>query len=248
MLKPSSGIPLASFHAFILGILFFPAWPGASEAPGGATPAVKDNSIGVPASIPSSSAPVDSAAALIPTDPLLPEVLSPGEHLMWGQHGFMRIIGAFPLTEESREREMGLRRAMLTVHEIGGFTTLAAMIATATYGQLTLNGYHSLGDTHMALADVTIGAYFFTAAMSLLSPPPMIRRKEWNSVSIHKGLAIVHFTGMILTPLLADGVAMNERGTGKSGLQIDRDKAHIHQVSGYITTAAFAAAMVAVTF
>ncbi len=191
----------------------------------------------------------DSAAApAIQSDPLLPDVLSPGERIMWGEHGLMRITGIYPLTEESREKELGLRRTMLTVHQIAGFATLASMIATATYGQLTLNGYTSLGETHKTLANVTIGAYFFTAAMSLLSPPPSIRRKEWNTVSIHKGLAIVHFTGMILTPLLANGVAMNERGSGTSTLQIDRDKAHIHQISGYITTVAFAGAMVAVTF
>jgi hypothetical protein len=203
-------------------------------------PVVSDTS-GPPGSEPLS---LDSAAAF----PLLPEVLSPGEHIMWGRHGLMRTTGFFPLTEESREREMGLRRTMLTVHQLAGFTTLAAMIATATYGQLTLNGYTSLGETHQTLAGITIGAYFFTAAMSLLSPPPLVRRNEWNTISIHKGLAIVHFTGMILTPLLADGVAMRERGSGTSKVTIDRDKAHIHQVSGYITTAAFAAAMAVVTF
>jgi hypothetical protein len=241
--RPMRGFPRhASMAAFAL---LLPLAIHASEVP--APTRTGGTAAGVPSQA-ADSGRIASADSAIPTDPLLPEVLSPGEHLMWGEHGLMRITGAFPLTEESREKEMSLRRAMLTVHQIGGFTTLAVMIATATYGQLTLNGYHSLGSTHMALADVTIGAYFFTAAMSLLSPPPMVRRKEWNSVSIHKGLAIIHFTGMILTPLLADGVAMKERGSGSSGLKIDHDKALIHQVSGYITTAALAGAMIAVTF
>jgi polyisoprenoid-binding protein YceI len=60
----------------------------------------------------------------------------------------MRITGIYPLTEESREKEFGLRRTMLTVHQAAGFATLAAMIATATYGQLTLNGNAGLGETH----------------------------------------------------------------------------------------------------
>ncbi|MDB5106028.1 MAG: hypothetical protein JWP91_3717 [Fibrobacteres bacterium] len=188
----------------------------------------------------------DSAARVLASIPLLPEVMSPGEKIMWGKRGLMRITGAFPLTEESRERELGLRRTMLTVHQVAGFATLASMIATVTYGQLTLNGHTSLGETHQTLAAITIGSYFFTAAMSLLSPPPMIRRKEWSTISIHKGLAMVHFSGMILTPLLAEGIAREERGAGKDA--IDRDKAHVHQVSGYITTAAFAAAMMVVTF
>jgi hypothetical protein len=180
-------------------------------------------------------------------DPLLPAVMSPGEKLMWGKNGFMRKIGAFPLTEESREREMSLRRTMLTVHEVGGFITLASMLTTVVYGQLTLNGNLRLGETHQAWATATIISYFTTAALSLLSPPPMVRRNEWNTVSIHKGLAFVHFTGMILTPLLADGIAMEERGSS-SPAKIDRDKARIHQVSGYITTATFAAAMMVITF
>lgn len=193
-----------------------------------------------------SAAQSDTAASAIASDPLLPEVLSPGERVMWGEHGLMRITGIYPLTEESREKEFGLRRTMLTIHEVAGFATLAAMIATATYGQLTLNGNTSLGETHETLASITIGSYFFTAAMSLLSPPPAIRRKEWNTISIHKGLAIVHFTGMIVTPLLADEIARRNPGATKE--TIDRDKAHVHQISGYITTAAFAGAMMVVTF
>ncbi|MEO6095307.1 MAG: hypothetical protein ABIW76_06415 [Fibrobacteria bacterium] len=197
------------------------------------------------------SARLDTAVSRLDTsaitaDPLLPEVMSPGERIMWGEHGLMRITGIYPLSEESREKEFGLRRTMLTVHQMAGFATLAAMIATATYGQLTLNGYTSLGETHQTLADITIGSYFFTAAMSLLSPPPAIRRKEWNTISIHKGLAIVHFTGMVVTPLLADGIAY--RNPGASQETIDRDKAQVHQISGYITTATFAAAMMVVTF
>jgi hypothetical protein len=204
-----------------------------------------------PAAVDTTASRVDTAASRLDgavpvADPLLPEVMGPGERILWGERGLMRIAGIYPLTEESREQEFGLRRTMLTVHQAAGFATLAAMIATATYGQLTLNGNAGLGETHQTLAGITIGAYFFTAAMALLSPPPAIRRKEWNSISIHKGLAMVHFTGMILTPLLAEGVA--RRNPGASGETIDRDKALVHQVSGYITTAAFAAAMLVVTF
>lgn len=193
---------------------------------------------------PDASSAADLAAM---KDPLLPAIMSPGEKLMWGKHGLMREIGAFPLTEESREKEMSLRRAMLTVHEIGGFITLASMLTTVVYGQLTLNGNLSLGETHKAWAQATIWSYFTTASLSLLSPPPMVRRNEWSTVSIHKGLAMIHFTGMIITPLLADGIAMQERGSS-SPAKIDRDKAHIHQVSGYITTATFAAAMMVIVF
>ena len=193
------------------------------------------------------SAAMDSGTN-VTADPLLPEILGPGEHMLWGHHGLMRSIGAFPLTEESREKELSLRRTMLTIHQAGGFITLGAMLTTVVYGQLTLNGNTSLGDTHKLWAQATIWSYFLTASMSLLSPPPMVRRSEWSTVSIHKGLAVIHFSGMILTPLLAEGIAMEERGSGTNRGKIDRDKARIHQVSGYITTAAFAGALMVITF
>ncbi len=201
------------------------------------------------------STPQDSAASTTASGSaaksdshLLPEVVSPGERILWGEHGFMRSTGIYPLTEESREKELGLRRTMLTAHEIGGFLTLAAMITAVTYGQLTLSDNTSYGNTHKTWADVTILSYFTTAALSLLTPPPMVRRKEWSTISIHKGLALIHFTGMVLTPLLADGVAAHERGQGQSTITINHDKAQIHQISGYITTVAFASAMAVITF
>jgi len=200
----------------------------------------------------SSRTPADSLQASAAADSLrrqlLPETLSPGEHLLWGEHGLMRTEGGFPLTEESREREMGLRRGMLTAHQIGGFTTLALMIATVTLGQMTLDGHPRLGDYHGTLANVTIFSYAVTGSLALLTPPPLVRRNEWSTVSIHKGLAWIHVTGMILTPLLADGVAEHEHGDRTSPKVINRDKARIHQISGYITTAAFGAAMLVVTF
>jgi hypothetical protein len=172
----------------------------------------------------------------VSSDPLLPEILSPGEKWMWGEQGFMRKHGGFPLTEEGREREMELRRTMLTAHQIGGFITLGAMIATAYCGQMIINGNEGYEDAKGVLAWTTVGAYFTTAALSLMSPPPMIRRKEWSTISTHKALAWVHFTGMILTPIL--GTMVEDAGTVRT----------IHQVSGYATTAAFAGAMYVVTF
>ncbi|HKP97219.1 MAG TPA: hypothetical protein VJ385_15830 [Fibrobacteria bacterium] len=185
-----------------------------------------------------SIAPADSTAAASPltADPLLPETLGPGERLLWGEHGVMRSIGAYPLTEESRERELLLRRRMLTAHQIGGFLTLASMIATAYCGQMILNGESGYEGAKSVLAWTTVGAYFTTASLSLLSPPPVIRRSGWSSVSTHKALAWVHFTGMILTPVLG------------TLIEDDRDVRTWHQVSGYVTTAAFAGAMLVITF
>ena len=168
-------------------------------------------------------------------DPLLPDILSPGERLLWGEHGWMRSIAGLPLNEESREKEMGIRRTMLTLHQLGGYTTLAAMIATAFAGQMILNGHESYEGVKSPLAWTAVGLYFTTASLALLTPPPVIRRPGFSSLSVHKALAWVHFTGMIITPIL--GTLIEE----------DHEARLFHQVSGYATTAAFAGAMLTIT-
>jgi hypothetical protein len=50
----------------------------------------------------------------------------------------------------------------------------------------------------------------------------------------------VHFAGMVVTPIL--GAVIKKRGGSYY------QQAHLHQVSAYITTAVFTAAMVVMTF
>jgi len=172
---------------------------------------------------------------------LLPERLGPIESVMWSDHGAMRKMFDFPLTPEGREKEMGLRRTLLTAHQIGGFATLASMIATVAVGQMVYNGNESLGDVKSTLGWTTVTMYFTTASLALFTPPPMIRRGEWNTVSTHKLLGGIHFTGMILTPLLATMIE-DQKGGGSHTIKT------VHMISGYTTTVAFAAAMMVVTF
>lgn len=183
----------------------------------------------------SAGAPSDSALSAL-KDPLLPAVLGPGERLLWGERGWMRSLAGLPLNEESREKEMGIRRTLLTLHQVGGFATLAAMIATAYSGQMILDGHRGWEEPKEILAWTTVGLYFTTATLALLAPPPVIRRPGFNSVTLHKSLAWIHFTGMMVTPLL--GMMIED----------DRDLKVYHQVAGYATTAVFAGAMLTVTF
>jgi hypothetical protein len=85
---------------------------------------------------------------------------------------------------------------------------------------------------------VTIGTYFLTAAAALLAPPPLIIRKNWNNIKTHKLLAYLHFTGMILTPILAPHLAGHSYG----------QQGQFHQVSAYITTALYASAIIVLKF
>jgi hypothetical protein len=179
---------------------------------------------------------------------LLPDQISFGEKLFWGEHGVFRGIGiASPLTPEVRKHELTVRRAMLTMHQIGGFLALASMIGTAWTGQRTIDlpKNRNLRDAHQKMILATIITYSLTASLSILSPPPLIRRDEGGTTAIHKTLAWFHVAGMILTPIL--GSMVSQRGV-KGSLGINVDKAHFHQYAGYITTAIFAASMIVITF
>ena len=176
---------------------------------------------------------------------LLPKNISFMEKGLWGESGLLRKIGLAPqLTLESRKSELGLRRTMLSIHQIGGFTTLGLMLATCYYGQKIIdggvNGRRDYEKTKYLFVNLTISSYTLTGLLSILSPPPLIRRDEVSTTSIHKTLAWFHVAGMIITPILANAIV--------SQRQFHMDKAHVHQVAGYLTTAIFASAMIVITF
>lgn len=142
-----------------------------------------------------------------PTDKqaLLPDHMVFTQRWFWGQKGLLRVTGLAPLTDEGRQKEMKIRRAMLVTHQVLGYATLAGMIAQGIVGQQLYNG-RDVKDLHESLAaGVNIG-YFTTAGLSLLTPPPLISRrvKGLNSMKLHKGLAVIHFSAMVATNLLAE--------------------------------------------
>jgi hypothetical protein len=172
---------------------------------------------------------------------LLPTNISFMEKAMWGEDGFMRTSGIVsPLTPEQRQSELGIRRTMLSLHQIGGFTSLGLMMATAYFGQRTIDDTRSrsLRNDHQMFVAATIVSYSVTGLLAIFSPPPLIRRDEVSTTTIHKTLAWVHAIGMIITPIIGSQI----------GRQRDSQKAHFHQLAGYITTATFAASMITVTF
>lgn len=172
----------------------------------------------------------------IQTQTLLPNRLGPMESVLWSEHGWMRRAFDFPLTPDSREHELKLRRTMLTYHQLGGYVTLASMVATCILGQMVINGDDGLADAKIVSANATVALYFATAALSIFTPPPLIRRENWSSTSTHKLLGILHFAGMVITPLIAP--EFKQKDTQRT----------LHQVSGYATTAIFGAAMLVMTF
>ncbi len=194
--------------------------------------------------------PTDADTLPRPLKPkLLPDNMSFMERGMWGEKGILRGVGiASPLTPEVRKHELAVRRTMLTMHQIGGFLTLGSMIAAVYFGQKSLNDQNTgqrndpYRSTHQELATSTIALYATTALLSVLSPPPLIRRDETSTTTIHKTLAWIHFAGMILTPIIGNTILKR----GPVGRYADLNQARFHQISAYATTAVFAASMIVV--
>ncbi len=229
---------MKTFHSVATGIVFLLAAGFATEAraqqdstfPDGAS---FDALIGGDST--ATTAPEIAGASGDHAYGLLPDHIGPMESFMWSEHGLMRRTFDMPLTREEREKELSFRRTMLKVHQIGGFTTLAALIGTVALGQMAYNGNQGAGDLHGAMAGAAIASYFTTASLAIFTPPPAIRRGEWSTVSTHKLLATIHFTGMLLTPAIGASMGNNQ------------DARRLHLVSAYTTTTAFAAALLVVT-
>jgi hypothetical protein len=177
-----------------------------------------------------------------PKRKLLPDNMSWFERGLWGEDGLLRKMGlASPLTPEVRKSELSLRRTMLTMHQIGGFVTLGLMATTVYYGQKSLNNpdVRTYRNFHQGFVSATIASYTATALLAVLSPPPLIRRDEVSTTTIHKTLAWVHFVGMVVTPILGASLGRNFK----------HDKlAHFHQASAYVTAGALAASLIVITF
>jgi hypothetical protein len=188
-------------------------------------------------------APPDSGFHLIKRK-LQPDDMSWMERGLWGDtSGLFRKIGwaADPLTPEARKQELALRRTMLTIHQIGGFVTLGSMIGACYFGQRMIDGGNpkTFNNYHQAFVATTIVSYSVTGLLAILSPPPLIRRSEISTTTVHKTLAWVHFVGMVVTPILGSMIGRRET---------ESQQAHFHQISAYTTLAALTASMITVTF
>jgi hypothetical protein len=181
---------------------------------------------------------------------LLPENIYPLTNVFWGESGLFRGLGWAPLTPDARRSELDFRRSLLSTHQIGGFVTWAGLVTTLVMGQIVLNSYNNLDfesalrlrPTHQTIATATFVSYMLTGLMSILAPPPLIQRSEWNTVSTHRVLSYFHFVGMLVTPYLAI------RASGSRDINEIRSLRQAHQIAGYATAAILSAALIVVTF
>jgi hypothetical protein len=168
---------------------------------------------------------------------LLPDRMMPTQKLLWGEKGLMRNFNHFELTPGKRERELKLRRNMLASHQVIGLATLAGMVAQGVVGSKLYEGDYDMLRAHKSLATgVNIG-YFSTAALSLFAPPKMIdERRGISSIKIHKAPAIVHFSGMVATNVLAQSISSNP------------DLRPYHRAAAFTAFGAYAASVIVIKF
>ena len=137
---------------------------------------------------------------------LLPERIVFTQSLLWGKNGLLRKTGISSLNIENREKELKIRKTMLTVHQVIGYVTLASMVAQGIIGGKLYNGQDDLYKTHKTMGSIVNIGYFTGAGLSLFPPPPLINKKVrgLNSIKAHKMLATLHFTAMVATNYYKD--------------------------------------------
>lgn len=176
---------------------------------------------------------------------LLPEKMMFTQRMLWGQNGLYRKIGIAPkiLTAENREKELHIRRNMFRIHQTIGLLTAAGMLAQGIVGTKLYNNktdnYVKLKNTHESLSTGINIAYVTTALMSFTSPPPMINRKKFDNIKLHKLLSYVHLTGMITTNVLSKQLS--------SSSDFAKTK-KLHKYAGLTTFGAYALAIATIKF
>jgi hypothetical protein len=133
---------------------------------------------------------------------------------------------------------------MLKMHQRFGLITLAPLIATIATSSLA-GGRHSTAtgrDVHAGLGSFTVDMYSMAAYFAIRAPkiPGTTVR---GPIRLHKTLAWVHGSGMILTPILG-AMALSQEDAGEKVHGI----AKVHSAVATVTYTAFGLAIASVSF
>ncbi len=144
-----------------------------------------------------------------------------------------------PKAQRELEDKLALRRTMLNWHQVGGFTTLGALTATAILGQLDyLDKYGGGGDTgryhlwHRWVAFSSAAIFAGTASLAVFAPQPIKTEARLDRTTLHKVAMTIASAGM-LTQIILGIVTASAEGT-----HAQRNYALAHQIVGYTTVAA----------
>jgi hypothetical protein len=168
--------------------------------------------------------------------PLLPEKFLVTKKIFWGKKGLMRNFNRFKLTPENRQNELKLRKSMFRAHQILGFVTLGEMLIQGIIGSQLYNG-KDVKNAHKTMGRIVNITYFTNASIPLFSPPKMFNeRKGFSNIKLHKILAIVHFSSMVATNILARKINTNY------------DLKPYHRAAAYTAFGSYAASMIVIKF
>lgn len=170
---------------------------------------------------------------------ILPANISYFESFLWGRNGIFRKIGlTSDLNLEQRQKEILWRRNFLNLHQTLGLITWGLMAGTITTGQLWLDGKLDSPLWHKRFLYATIAGYSFTGIMAVITPPPILRRNEFSTVTFHRIAAWLHFAGMVATPIIGKLIL----SSGEDYYKV----AKLHQKLGYFTFSVYTISMLTI--
>jgi hypothetical protein len=145
--------------------------------------------------------------------------------------------------------DLGRRRTMLQLHQLGGYATMATMTAAVVLGQVNyLDKYGGGGDTgrwitpHAIAAFTAAGVFTATGLLALLAPSPLDKPARVDTVTLHRVAMAVAAAG------LAAQVVLGPITASKEGQVSQRDFALAHQIIGYTTLVATYTGFLVLTF
>jgi len=135
------------------------------------------------------------------------------------------------------------RTHMLKMHQRLGLITTVPFIATLIVSNQAASRKSSASgrELHAALGGLTAGMYFTTASFAIFAPK-IPGSQTRGSIRLHKALAYVHGTGMVLTPILG-ALAYEQRNNGQKVHGI----AQAHSAVAAVTGAAYGLAILSVS-
>ena len=133
-------------------------------------------------------------------------------------------------------QQLGRRRTMLQLHQLGGYATMATVTAAVVLGQVNyLDKYGGGGDTgrwitpHAIAAFTAAGVFTATGLLAVLAPSPLEKPLRVDTATLHKVAMAVAAAGM------AAQVVLGPITASKEGQLSQRDFALAHQIIGYTT-------------
>jgi len=172
-----------------------------------------------------------------------------------GDQDFDLLAPEKPPDEAAKERDrqlmrdLGRRRTMLQLHQLGGYATMATVTAAVVLGQINyLDKYGGGGDTgrwitpHAIAAFTAAGVFTATGLLAILAPSPLEKPLRVDTATLHKIAMAVATAGMVAQVVLGPITA------SKEGQLSQRDFALAHQIVGYTTLVATYAGFMVLTF